>query len=116
MIFLVWSYWMLARVEEIGRKDLDEHQRFPAFSSHAYKHGYLERPIVDEWMHILGQVIKRQWPQQKIKTPVANISITCDVDYPFKFQFTWLGISKLFVGDFFKRLILYLHLKTFLFS
>jgi hypothetical protein len=55
-------YWMLNRIEEIGRQDLDEHERFPATSSHAYKHGYLERPIVDEWLFVLAQVIKRVWP------------------------------------------------------
>ena len=44
------TYWMLARVEEIGRTDLDNHQRFPATSSHAYKYGYIDRPVVDEWL------------------------------------------------------------------
>jgi hypothetical protein len=53
---------MLARVEEIGRMDLDNHGRFPATASHAFQHGYLDRPVVDEWLHLLGQVIKRQWP------------------------------------------------------
>jgi hypothetical protein len=97
-------YWGLNRVEEIGCEDLDEHERFPASASHAFRYGYLDRPIIDEWINVLVQVIQRQWPQQKIKTPVPDISITCDVDYPFKFPFTWLGISKTFVGDFFKRL------------
>ena len=97
-------YWGLNRVEEIGCEDLDEHERFPASASHAFRHGYLDRPIIDEWINVLVQVIQRQWPQQKIKTPVPDISITCDVDYPFKFQFTWLGMLKTFVGDFFKRL------------
>src|SRR5690554_3278645 len=53
------TYWMLTRLEEVGRTDLDNHQRFPATSSHAYQNGYLERPIVDEWLMILGQVIQR---------------------------------------------------------
>ena len=56
------AYWMLARVEEIGRTDLDNHKRFPATSSHAYKHGYLGQPVVDEWLHVLGQAIQQQWP------------------------------------------------------
>ncbi len=37
----------LARVEEIGRTDRDNHERFAATSSHAFKHGYLEPPAVD---------------------------------------------------------------------
>ena len=66
-------------------EDLDEHQRFPAFSSHAYKHGYLERPIVDEWMHILGQVIKRQWPKVPLCKHEYQTIVTCDVDHPFEY-------------------------------
>ena len=56
------TYWMLARIEEIGRTDLDNHGRFPAIASHAFKHGYLARPVVDEWLHLLGQVMQRNWP------------------------------------------------------
>ena len=41
-------YWMLNRVEELGVKDLDNHNRFPAVSSHAYKNNYLDREKV--WM------------------------------------------------------------------
>ena len=52
---------MLCRIEEIGRSDLDEHKRFPASESHAFKHNYLDRPVVDEWMHVLGQVIRMRW-------------------------------------------------------
>ena len=31
------TYWMLARIEEIGRTDLDAHQRLLSTSSHAFK-------------------------------------------------------------------------------
>ena len=60
--FLGLTYWILARVEEIGRTDLDNRGRIPATASHAFKHGYLDRPVVDEWLHLLGRVIQRQWP------------------------------------------------------
>ncbi|SPP31945.1 hypothetical protein ARAF_1613 [Arsenophonus endosymbiont of Aleurodicus floccissimus] len=48
------TYWMLNRIEEIGRIDLDRHGRFPAINCHAYKNNYLERPIVDQWLYILS--------------------------------------------------------------
>jgi len=63
------TYWMLTRLEEIGRTDLDSHGRFPATSSHALKHGYLDRPVVDEWFHVLGQVMRVTWPEITIKQP-----------------------------------------------
>lgn len=81
------TYWMLARIEEIGRSDLDIHQRFPASSSHAYKFGYLDRPIVDEWLCILGQVIKCQWPGLELIQHEFSFDISHDVDRPFQYLF-----------------------------
>jgi hypothetical protein len=97
------TYWMLARVEEIARADLDEHERFPASSSHAYKHGYLDRPVVDEWMHILNQVIKRQWPKVQLCEHKYKIIVTCDVDHPFLYTGKVKKVMRRFAGDLIKR-------------
>ena len=75
-------YWMLSRQEEVGRSDLDSHGRFPAYASHAFKNGYLERPIVDEWLNILGQVIEKTWPGFKIKKHKFRMMVSHDVDVP----------------------------------
>lgn len=80
-------YWMLNRLEEVNRKDLDNHDRFPAINSHAYLHGYLERPIVDEWLYILGQIIEKIWPDIQIKKHVFSIKVSHDVDVPSRFVF-----------------------------
>lgn len=80
-------YWMLARVEEIGRADLDNHERFPASSSHAYKHDYLERPVVDEWLDVLKQVIRRQWPSMELKKHQFSLALSHDVDRPSRYLF-----------------------------
>lgn len=84
---LGFVYWMLSRLEEIGREDLDDHHRFPATSSHAFKHGYLERPIVDEWLEILGQVIQRVWPQIELKKHSFQMKVSHDVDGPARYAF-----------------------------
>ncbi|MGM0984801.1 MAG: polysaccharide deacetylase family protein [Pseudomonadota bacterium] len=81
------AYWMLTRLEEVGRTDLDSHQRFPATSSHAYQHGYLERPIVDEWLDLLGQVIKKQWAGGELKQHEFSIKVSHDVDRPSRYGF-----------------------------
>lgn len=81
------SYWMLTRQEEIGSTSLDQHGRFPATASHAYKHHYLERPIVDEWLAILGQVMQRAWPQLSLKQPAFCIKVSHDVDHPSLYGF-----------------------------
>ena len=93
-------YWMLTRMEEIGREDLDNHSRFPATSSHAFQHGYLERPIVDEWLTILGQVIQRIWPKAELKKHGFEVKVSHDVDNPARYAFQRLGgIIRTMGGD-----------------
>lgn len=105
------TYWMLARMEEIGREDLDKHQRFPATSSHAYKHGYLERPIVDEWLDILGQVIQRVWPQIELKKHSFEVKVSHDVDGPTRYAFQSPGrLIRTIGGDVLVRRISSLYL------
>jgi hypothetical protein len=81
-------YWMLSRHEEVYAVELDVHNRFPATASHAYKHQYLQRPIVDEWLDILGQVIKSTWPNIEIKTHIFKVKLSHDVDIPSRYAFT----------------------------
>lgn len=98
------TYWMLSRQEEVGRTDLDSHGRFPATSSHAYKHGYLERPIVDEWLHILGQVIQRTWLGIALKQHKFSIKVSHDVDSPSLYGFkSWSTIGRMMAGHALKR-------------
>ncbi|EON19593.1 hypothetical protein C265_11226 [Cupriavidus sp. GA3-3] len=78
---------MLSRQEEVGRSDLDSYGRFPASASHAGKHGYLERPVVDEWLHILGQVISRLWPELQLRQQRASMKVSHDVDVPSRYGF-----------------------------
>jgi hypothetical protein len=83
------TYWMLARCEEVDppAELLDNHQRFPATASHAFRHGYLERPIVDEWLGILRQVIERLWPRLPLVQPQFQVVVSHDVDAPSAYAF-----------------------------
>ena len=97
-------YWMLSRQEEVGRVDLDKHGRFPARSSHAYKHGYLERPIVDEWLAILAQVVERAWPQLALAKPEFSVRVSHDVDTPARYGFSSVGrLLRTMAGDILRR-------------
>jgi hypothetical protein len=98
------TFWMLCRQEEIGRTDLDEHGRFPSSASHAFKHAYLESPIVDEWFNVLGQVMRRVWSGLPLREPVFQLKLTHDVDSPSRYG--CLPISLLLrnmAGDAIKR-------------
>jgi len=98
------TYWMLSRLEEVGRADLDEHDRFPATSSHAFKYGYLERPVVDEWLLILKQVIMRQWSGIALKQHQFSIKVSHDVDTPSRSAFhSPKQLLRMMAGDIFRR-------------
>ncbi|WP_395605820.1 polysaccharide deacetylase family protein [Pseudomonas sp. B16120] len=97
-------YWMLNRVEELDRDDLDSHGRFPAASSHAVKHGYLSRPVVDEWLFILGQFIELQWPGVVLKTQQFSMKVSHDVDMPGRYAFApFFKLFRRMTGDLLRR-------------
>jgi hypothetical protein len=94
------TFWMLTRLEEIGRKDLDNNNRFPATSSNAFQNDYLERPIVDEWLNILGQVIQRVWPRVELKKHAFEMKVSHDVDRPARYAFQKAsGLIRTMGGD-----------------
>ena len=94
---LAMAYWSMNRLEEIGREDLDDHRRFAATSAHASRHGYLDRPWVDEWLDVLGQLIRRQWPHLALKEPEFSLHVSHDVDMPSMYAFAsfWVAIKRL---------------------
>ena len=80
-------YWMLNRLEELDRVNLDEHERYQYKSSHAYKYNYIQRPVVDEWLCILGQIFKKCYPKLIIENPRFQIIISHDVDEISRYRF-----------------------------
>ncbi|WP_020146553.1 polysaccharide deacetylase family protein [Thioalkalivibrio sp. ALJ15] len=77
------AFFMLTRYEELVVNDRDEHDRFPAWASLAYQEGFLERPIVDEYVEILWAAMQRLWPQLERKQREPCTFVTCDVDNPY---------------------------------
>ncbi|WP_171017141.1 polysaccharide deacetylase family protein [Pseudomonas sp. G(2018)] len=101
---LGFVYWMLARCEELSPEQLDEHGRFPVAQSNAAKHGYLDRPLVDEWLTLLGEVISRQWPGLKLKAHAFSMRVSHDVDEPSRYAFrSFKGLVRAVGGDLLKR-------------
>lgn len=80
-------YWVLSRSEEIGYPQLDQYERFPASASHAFKHGYLERPVVDEWLDVLKQAARRLWPALPQLETAFEVCVSHDVDWPSRYGF-----------------------------
>lgn len=98
------TYWMLNRCEELGRSEIDEHGRFPSGASHAVRFSYLHRPLVDEWLYILKQVIERTWPGVRLIDPVYKVLVSHDVDRPSRYHFGGVGhMVRAVAGDVVRR-------------
>lgn len=76
-------FFMLSRWEEIVSNDRDQHDRFPATSSLAFKAGFLYRPIVDEYAEMLWSMLKHLCPVLERKGRQGQVVVSCDVDNPF---------------------------------
>ncbi|EDY85647.1 conserved hypothetical protein [gamma proteobacterium HTCC5015] len=98
------AFWAMNRLEEIGSVNLDSHDRFCASESHAEKFEYLNRPLVDEWLHILGQVISTVWPQIELKENTFDFLLSHDVDRPSRYGFqSAKGLIRSMAADFLKK-------------
>lgn len=77
------ALWALSRAEEAANTaSRDIYGRFPVEASHACRLGYLDRPIVDEWFHILRQLARRTWPLMELATQAFRKDISHDIDHP----------------------------------
>lgn len=70
----------LSRIEESFRPRLDEHGRFPAKSSLAFREQFLERPILDEHGLAFRQALTFLLPGWRPEQPVFRVKLTHDID------------------------------------
>lgn len=93
-------FFMLARYEEIVKKENDGHERFSAVASLAYREGFLERPIVNEYMEILWAAMHRLFPSLKRKRRSFRLIPTHDIDHPFGMMYeSYLQVFRHLAGD-----------------
>ncbi|MBD2569389.1 polysaccharide deacetylase family protein [Anabaena lutea] len=98
------AFFMLTRYEEVIKSERDQNDRFPATASLAYQEGFLDRPIINEYLEILWACLKHLWTGLKRKPRQFQTYVSHDVDQPFKYVFA--GISSLVRrcgGDLIKR-------------
>ena len=81
------AFFMLTRYEELLKPDRDEHGRFPASASLAYQEGFLDRPIINEYLEILWWCLKYLWPRLERKKRLFRVSLSHDVDSPYAYAF-----------------------------
>ncbi|WP_183192480.1 polysaccharide deacetylase family protein [Brevibacillus fluminis] len=76
------SFFMLTRYEEVVKTERDKRGRFQASASLASQEGFLDRPIVNEYVELLWACIHFLWPGSSRKKREFRIVPSHDVDSP----------------------------------
>jgi hypothetical protein len=107
------SFFMLTRCEEYVNKTRDIHNRFSAHESLAYKNNFLDRPIVNEYVEMLWNILKSLGCKQKRKEKQFELVLTHDVDDILLFR-TYKDLIRRVGGDLIRRKNPILAMKTIL--
>ena len=81
------AFFMLSRMEEYQDFAADRHGRFSAACSLAYAEGFLEQPVVDEWVLFFKEQLKAQFPDLRIRDSKYSFHVTLDIDRAFLFKY-----------------------------
>ncbi len=96
------SFFMLTRWEEYVNKNRDNHNRFPATESLAYKQGFLDKPIVNEYVEELKGKLLRLDDSLVFKERKSELILTHDVDELYMWK-SWKQVFKVALADMIKR-------------
>ncbi len=84
------SFYLLSRYEEYIATKFDIHHRFKAEESLAFKHQFLQIPLVDIWAMELGNIIQKQYPEINYTLSEYHEIHSFDIDFAYKYK----GLSK----------------------
>lgn len=106
------SFFMLTRWEEFVNSKLDKHHRFSSFESIAFKNQFIFRPIVNEYLEMLKNMLLKLDGSLTYKSYKSQTIISCDVDDPFDCTVENLkSLTRAVLGDLIKRRSLKLFLQ-----
>jgi hypothetical protein len=79
------SFYMVTRYEEYLDHQADEHGRFRASSSLAFKNGFLDIPVVDLWTKEFSKAFLKKYPTLAFRRNEFRTLLTIDSDQPFAY-------------------------------
>jgi hypothetical protein len=98
------AFFTLTRYEELVVADRDPYGRFPAAASVAGREGFLGVPVVDAWIELLWEALRRTWPRLRRRPEAFAVLLSHDVDDPL----STVGhgprdVARNFAGDLVRR-------------
>ncbi|TZF86323.1 hypothetical protein FW774_04550 (plasmid) [Pedobacter sp. BS3] len=92
------AFFLLSRYEEYISFSGDDHNRYQAEQSFAYRNGFLLRPVIDEWAYEIARILQNRFPDLVINQRKVGFIPTIDIDraYCWKYAPAWLNMAKLF--------------------
>ncbi|MGM0498021.1 MAG: polysaccharide deacetylase family protein [Bacteroidota bacterium] len=96
------SFYLVSRYEEYLPFSADNHGRFEAKESLAFKNNFLQEPIIDQWAYIFADILQEKYPGLHIPKRKFRYISTIDVDNAYAFLFK--GISRT-LGATFRSLV-----------
>ncbi len=80
------AFYLATRYEEYLDRDRDKHGRFTATQSLAWKHNFLDRPIINEWAEKLKSLLLKRFQDLKFSDRQFRIVNTIDVDSAYAYR------------------------------
>jgi hypothetical protein len=80
-------FFLISRYEEYLPFKGDEHGRFEANQSLAYKNNFLQEPIVDKWIFSLAEIIEKRYSNFNIVKRKFKYISTIDVDNAYAYLY-----------------------------
>lgn len=96
------SFFMLTRWGEYANKKRDIHDRFSATESLAFKHNFLNRPVVNEYVEMLKKMFLYLDETLVFKKRKYELILTHDVDVLYLWK-SWKHVTRVALGDIIKR-------------
>jgi hypothetical protein len=100
------AFFLLSRWEEYvaAREEahLDSHGRFPATASLAFKEDFIDRPVVNEYVELLWQMLRHLGIKQERREKRFSWVLSHDVDVPLRWR-GWSHVLRTAAADVIKR-------------
>ena len=79
-------FYLITRYEEYDSPHIDKHGRFEYTASVAFQNNFLQRPLVDEWLMKLRELLLSKFPCLEIGCGNYSAVSTIDVDYIYRYR------------------------------